>query len=274
MNIEQIIQLITSLGVNYATKIALALLTLVIGLWVIGMIGSLVSKAMSRKNMDASITPFLVSLLTVSLRIVLLISVASILGIETTSFVAIVGSAGLAVGLALQGSLGNFAGSVLILVFKPFKVGDIIQAQGHTGTVKEIQTFNTVLLTPDNRVIILPNGPLAGGSIVNLSGEAVRRLDFVFRVEPGTDIVKARTILLSIAQSEKLYLKDPAAGVVVSGLFDNGIELTLNTWVKSKDFVDSYWGLLFDLNEKVVQAFRKEGITAPAQVRHVLMQQK
>jgi len=172
--------------------------------------------------------------------------------------------------LALQGSLGNFAGSVLILVFKPFKVGDIIQAQGQTGAVKEIQTFNTVLLSPDNKLIILPNGALAGGSIINLSAEETRRLDFVFRVNSSVDIAQIRSVLLEVAQREPLSLKTPAAGVVVSGFFDNGIEITLNIWVKSSDFVASYWGILFNLNENVANALRNEGIGAPQQVRHII----
>ncbi|MCU0390422.1 MAG: mechanosensitive ion channel [Thermoflexibacter sp.] len=274
MNFDEILPLISNLVVNYATKIALALATLVIGLWVIGFISKTLSKSMESRKIDSSIKPFLISLVSVSLRIVLLISVASILGIETTSFVAIIGSVGLAVGLALQGSLANFAGSVLILVFKPFKVGDIIQAQGQIGTVKEIQTFNTVLLSPDNKVIILPNGSLAGGSIVNLSSEETRRLDFVFRLDSAIDIGKVRSILLDVAQKEPLSLSTPAAGVVVSGFFDNGIEITLNIWVKSSDFVSSYWGILFNLNENVANAFRKEGINAPQQVRQLHVHQK
>jgi small conductance mechanosensitive channel len=205
------------------------------------------------------------------LKVVLLISVASVLGLETTSFVAVIGSAGLAVGLALQGSLSNFAGSVLILIFKPFKVGDIIQAQGQIGTVKEIQAFNTILLSPDNKVIILPNGAVAGGAIVNLSGEENRRLDFVFRLSSDTDISKVRQILLAIADKEPLARKTPQATVVVSGFFDNGIEITLNIWVKSKDFVDSYWGILFNLNESVASAFRAAGIEAPKQSRELFM---
>jgi small conductance mechanosensitive channel len=274
MNLNEFVPIINNLVVNYATKIALALITLIIGLWVIGLISKILSKSMETRKIDSSIKPFLLSLVSVSLRIVLLISVASILGIETTSFVAIVGSVGLAVGLALQGSLANFAGSVLILIFKPFKVGDIIQAQGHIGTVKEIQTFNTVLLTPDNKIIILPNGALAGGAIVNLSAEENRRLDFIFRLEPSVDISKVRNALLNIAQKEPLCLSAPTAGVVVSGFFDNGIEVTLNMWVKSKDFVASYWGILFSINENVLDAFRKENIKPPQQVRQVFLYQK
>lgn len=270
MKMEEIIPLISNLAVTYASKLALALVTLIIGFWVIGLITRILSKSMEKRKIDDSIKPFLVSLVSVSLKVVLLISIASILGIETTSFVALIGSAGLAVGLALQGSLTNFAGSVLILIFKPFRVGDIIQAQGQIGTVKEIQTFNTILVTPDNKVIILPNGGLAGGSIVNLSGEETRRLDFVFRVDPATDVNKVRQLLLAAASKEALSLKTPAVGVVVSGFFDNGFEVTLNVWVKSRDFVDSYWGILFNLNENVLNAFRAEGINAPRQVRFMV----
>ncbi|TAF65420.1 MAG: mechanosensitive ion channel family protein [Cytophagales bacterium] len=269
MNIDQILPLLSNLVVNSVAKIALALVALIIGLWVIGLISKAISRSMDLRGIESSIKPFIVSLISVSLKVVLLISIASMLGIETTSFVALIGSAGLAVGLALQGSLANFAGSVLILVFKPFKVGDIIQAQGQTGKVKEIQTFNSVLITPDNKTIILPNGALAGGSIINLSSEESRRLDFVFRLSPDNDIDTVRKILLQIAEKEPLNLKNPASGVVVSGFFDNGVEITLNMWVKAQDFVESYWGILFKLNEEVLREFKAANISAPQQVRIV-----
>lgn len=263
MDLSKLMLTVSELAVAYAGKIALALITLIVGLFVVNLIVRAVSRLMDKNKLDDSIKPFLISLVNVLLKVMLLISVASILGIETTSFVAIVGAAGLAVGLALQGSLSNFAGSVLILVFKPFKVGDIIQAQGFVGTVREIQAFNTILLTPDNRVIIVPNGALAGGPIVNLSSENHRRLDFAFKVAPGSDINKVRDILLAIGRNEPKALKNPAVGVVVSTINETSIEVTLNVWVTGAEFVASYWGILFSVNEKAVAAFQKEGIRGP-----------
>ncbi len=274
IDFDAISKMLTGLAITYATKVALALITLIIGLWVIGIVVKIVKSLMEKNKIDANVQPFLVSLLSVSLRIILLISVASILGIETTSFVAVVGAAGLAVGLALQGSLSNFAGSVLILVFKPFKAGDIIQAQGYTGLVKEIQTFHTALLTLDNRVIIIPNGPLAGGALVNYSAEPQRRIDLAYRVHPTSDVHKVRKILLEVASKDTRLLKNPAPEVVVSQLFDNGMEFTLFIWVTSTEFVASSPAIIANTHEQVKLAFIKEGIDAPPQGREVLITER
>jgi small conductance mechanosensitive channel len=210
-------------------------------------------KALDRSKVDESLKKFLSNLFGVVLKILLLISVASMVGIETTSFVAIMGAAGLSVGLALQGSLANFAGGVLILLFKPFKVGEVIDAQGYIGSVSEIQIFNTILKTPDNKTIIIPNGGLSSGSITNFSTEATRRVDMTFGIGYGDDIKKAKDLLNLMIKNDSRVLTEPAPMIVVSELADSSV------WVNSAD----YWGLFFDMQEKVKLEFDKHGISIP-----------
>ena len=253
------IQYVSSLAMDVLPKLALAILALIVGWWMIKGIMSAVGKAMDRSKVDASLKPFLVSIIGIMLKIALIISIASMLGVETTSFVAIIGAAGLAIGLALQGSLSNFAGGVLILMFKPFKVGDYIDAQGHSGTVNSIQIFNTVLKTPDNKTIILANGPVAGGSIVNYSTEPTRRLDMSFGIGYGDDIAKAREVIWNLISADERVFKDPAAQVLVSELADSSVNFSVRMWVKGGD----YWPLHFELTEKVKIAFDAAGISIP-----------
>lgn len=248
-----------ALVIQYAPKVLLAIITLIIGLWIIKLIVKGMGKALDRSNVDESLKKFLGSLFGVILKILLLISVASMVGIETTSFVAIMGAAGLAVGLALQGSLANFAGGVLILLFKPFKVGDLIEAQGYIGSVSEIQIFNTILKTPDNKTIIIPNGGLSSGSITNFSTEPTRRVDMTFGIGYGDDIKKAKDTLHAIVNSDSRVLKDPIPMVVVSELADSSVNFAVRVWVNSAD----YWGLFFDMQEKVKLEFDKQGISIP-----------
>ena len=187
------------------------------------------------------------------------------LGIETTSFVAILGAAGLAVGLALQGGLANFAGGVLILIFKPFKVGDFIDAQGHAGVVSEITVFTTVLKTPDNKTIIIPNGALSNGSMVNYSTEEKRRVDMVFGIGYGDDIAKAKQVLKRIVDEDERVLKDPAPQIVVAELADSSVNFNFRVWCTGSD----YWSIYFDMNEKVKLEFDKEGVSIPFPQRDV-----
>ena len=198
-----------------------------------------------------------------------LISVASMIGIETTSFIAILGAAGLAIGLALQGSLGNFAGGVLVLLFKPFKVGDFIDAQGVAGTVSEIQIFNTIIKTPDNKVIIVPNGAVYNGVITNFSKEATRRVDFVFGIGYGDDIKKAKEVIARLVDADERAMKDPAPTIVVSELADSSVNISCRVWVNASD----YWGVFFDLTENVKLTFDAEGISIPFPQQDVHMHQ-
>ena len=203
------------------------------------------------------------------LKGLLLISVASMVGIATTSFVAVLGAAGLAIGLALQGSLSNFAGGVLILIFKPFKVGDLIEGGGHLGVVKEIQIFNTILTTADNRRVIIPNGVLSNNSLININVEPTRRVDFVFGIGYGDDIKKTKEILQRLADADSRVLKDPAPTIVLSELADSSVNFTVRLWVNTAD----YWGVYFDTHEAVKVAFDAEGISIPFPQQDVHMHQ-
>ena len=246
------------MALQYGPKLVLAIVTLIIGLWLIKRFVTSTQKHFVAKA-DPTLGSFIGSLLSVILKGVLLIAVASMIGIETTSFIAVLGAAGLAIGLALQGSLANFAGGVLILMFKPFKVGDLIEAQGHIGSVKEIQIFNTILKTGDNRIVIIPNGGLSNTSMVNINREETRRVDLVFGIGYGDDIDKAKTILETLAADESRVLKDPASMIVVSELADSSVNFTVRLWVNTAD----YWGVYFCMHEAVKKAFDKEGISIP-----------
>lgn len=257
------------LTMMYAPKFLLALVVLFIGLRIIKIAVGALNKGMEKANTDLSLRKFLGSLLSVLLKVILIISVASMIGIATTSFVAILGAAGLAIGLALQGSLGNFAGGVLILFFKPFKVGDFIESQGHLGVVHSIQIFNTILKTPDNKRIIIPNGQVSGGSITNFSAEDQRRVDMTFGIGYQDDIVKAKEVLNNLINKDKRILKEPNPLVVVSALGDSSVNFTVRVWANSGD----YWGIFFDMQEKVKLTFDKEGISIPFPQRDVHLYQ-
>ena len=189
----------------------------------------------------------------------LVISVLGMLGIEMTSFVAILGAAGLAVGMALSGTLQNFAGGVMILIFKPFKNGDFIEAQGHTGTVSEIQIFNTILKTPDNKTIIIPNGGLSTSSMTNYSTEEKRRVDWTFGIGYGDKTDNAKEVLTQLMSEDNRILNDPAPFVAVSELADSSVNFAVRAWVKAED----YWGVYFDMNEKVYNTFDEKGLNIP-----------
>jgi small conductance mechanosensitive channel len=201
--IQSYTQKAIDLAVQYGPKLILAIIVLIVGLWIIKLIIKGLNKVMEKGDIDISLRKFLGSLSGILLKALLLISVASMIGIATTSFVAILGAAGLAVGLALQGGLANFAGGVIILIFKPFKTGDFIDAQGYMGTVSEITIFTTILKTPDNKTVIIPNGALSNGSMVNFSTETTRRVDFIFGIGYGDDINKAKKVLNTVVESDE-----------------------------------------------------------------------
>ena len=244
---------------GYGPKLLLAILTLIIGLWIIKLLMKAFDRTMDRSKIDISLQKFFKSLVRILLKILLVISVASMAGIQMTSFIAILGAAGLAIGLALRESLANFAGGVLILIFKPFKVGDFIDAQGYSGTVNAIQVFNTVLKTPDNKTIIIPNGKLSNGSITNFTTEPTRRVDMTFGIGYSDDIKKAKDILNKLVENESLIFKDPVPMVVVSELADSSVNFAVRGWCKRTD----YWGIYFSMLEKVKLEFDKQGICIP-----------
>ncbi|HSG27552.1 MAG TPA: mechanosensitive ion channel domain-containing protein [Candidatus Krumholzibacterium sp.] len=246
-------------------RILLAVVTLVIGLWIVKGIVRGVKKGMAKSQIDLSLGKFLTSLVSMGLKALLFISVIQMVGVQMTSFVAILGAAGLAVGLSLQGSLSNFAGGVLILLFKPYKVGDYIEAGGHAGVVKTISVFTTIMKTPDNKTIIIPNGDLSNSSIVNYSTEPRRRVDLTFGIAYEDDIQKAREVMMRVLSADTRILKDPAPQVSVSGLGDSSVDFVFRVWVETAD----YWAVYFDMIEKVKIAFDKEGISIPFPQRDV-----
>jgi small conductance mechanosensitive channel len=262
-NFQAILERMYALMIRYGMKFILAMVVLIAGLILIRWITRAIVRFMKKANV---LIPFLKSLINILLKVMLVISVMSMVGIQMTSFIAVLGAAGLAVGLALQGTLQNFAGGVMILLFKPYEVGHFIEAQGFMGTVKEIQIFTTVLLTPDNRKVIIPNSPLATGSIINYSAMPTRRIDFSFGISYSDDIDKVKAILLKMAQEDERVLKDEnPPEVMVEALGDSSVKLILRSWVKSED----YWGLFFDITEGVKKRFDASGISIPFPQRDV-----
>jgi small conductance mechanosensitive channel len=253
----------------FGPKLLGAIVTLIIGLWIIKFLVRIADKGMKRADLDVSLQRFLSSFIGIILKVLLLISVASMVGIATTSFIAILGAAGLAVGLALQGSLANFAGGVLILLFKPFKVGDFIDAQGYMGTVHAIQIFITVLKTPDNKTVIIPNGPLSNGSLTNFSTEPQRRVDMSFGIGYEDDIAKAKEVLNRLVAEESRIIQEPAPQIMVGELGDSSVNFNVRVWCNAAD----YWGIYFDMQEKVKYAFDKDGISIPFPQRDVHLYQ-
>lgn len=247
-----------------------ALITLVVGWWIIKFVVIGCSRSFEKKKLDKSLSHFLSAFISIVLKIALLISVVSMIGIQTTSFIAIFAAGGLAVGLALQGSLSNFAGGVLILLIRPFKVGDYIEAQGYTGTVEKIEIFNTTLVTLDYKVIILPNGDLANSAVVNHYVKERRRVDIVFGISYEDDVVKAQKIILDLLKKDKRVLKDPEPTARITALADSSVNITMKAWATPEDM----WGVYFDMFEKVKQEFDKAGITIPYPQRELHLIEK
>ncbi|MEP0368616.1 MAG: mechanosensitive ion channel domain-containing protein [Cyclobacteriaceae bacterium] len=244
---------------EYGPKVVLAILTLIIGLWIINIMTKTMGKVMTKRNFDPSLTPFLKTLFSVLLKVMLLISVVGMVGIQVTSFVAVLGAAGLAVGLALQGTLQNFAGGVIILLLRPFKVGDVIDAKGYLGTVKEIQIFYTIVNTFDKKVVYLPNGSLANAELTNLSQEDVRRTDWTFGIGYGDDSDKAKEVLWKLLNEDERILKDPEPFVAMHSLGDSSVNFVVRAWTQAADL----WPVHFDMNEKVYKTFAEEGLNIP-----------
>ncbi|QXH55795.1 mechanosensitive ion channel family protein [Pseudomonas maumuensis] len=242
---------------EYGSRLLLALLTLAIGWWIINKLSARLGKLVGLRA-DAALQGFISTLANIVLKVLLMVSVASMIGIETTSFVAAIGAAGLAIGLALQGSLANFAGGVLILMFRPFRIGDWIEAQGVSGTVDSIQIFHTVLRTGDNKTVIMPNGSLSNGIITNTNRQPTRKVVFDVGVDYEADLQKARNVLLELAQDPRV-LQDPAPQAVISTLGDSSITVSLRIWTKTAD----YWDVMFMLNEHARDRLKAEGIDIP-----------
>jgi small conductance mechanosensitive channel len=251
--------------IGYLPSIIGALVILILGLWLIKLVMGRIKKIMEKREVDPGVRGFALSILGVVLKILLFIFVISKLGVETTSFAAILAAAGLAIGLALQGSLSNFAGGVLIIILKPFKVGDFIDAQGESGTVSDISIFYTYLTTVNNQRIVIPNGQLSNNKVTNYSYESSRRDVVTVGISYDSDIKKAREVLLNILNNDDRTLKDPAPVVFVGGLGDNSVDLSVRYWAKNEDF----WGLHFDFIEKLKVDLENEGISFPFPQRDV-----
>ncbi|HIP61736.1 MAG TPA: mechanosensitive ion channel family protein [Sulfurovum sp.] len=264
-NVQHYIDLGVEMAMNYGPKLLLAILTYVIGSWLISRASKLIDAALEKSHTDISLRSFLRSLISVTLKLLLIISVVTMLGVETTSLIAVLGAAGLAIGLALQGSLSNFAGGVLILFFKPFEVGDYIKTSDHEGKVEEIQIFVTTLRTLDNQRIIMPNGILSNQSLVNVYSNGQIRLAHTFGISYSDSIDDARQSIEKVVASMPDILKTPAPMIHVSAHADSAVELLLWSWVKPED----HWAVHFKLYEEVKKEFDNSGISIPFPQRDV-----
>ncbi len=257
--IDLLLKQLTSTGVEIGKSILLALVIYFAGKFVIKLTNKIVRQMLERRQVDNTIQSFLKSFVSILLNVLLIITVISALGVNTTSFAALLASLGVAAGMALSGNLQNLAGGLIILLFKPFKVGDMIEAQGMMGKVKEIQIIHTILLTVDNKEIYLPNGSLSSGSITNYNKMETRRVDFTISVEYGTDVEKVINALKAIANSDDRILKDPEPFYALSALADSSVNFTFRVWVNGAD----YWAVYFDLNKKIYEEFNRQSIKFP-----------
>lgn len=259
MTFDEIIQSSTESLIHFGLKLLLCFVVIWLGKKMIHFIINVLKKIMNRRSVDLSVSQFLSNLMSGVFWLILFIVVVNILGINTSTFVALFASAGLAFGMALSGTLQNFAGGVMILLFKPFRIGDYIEAQGEGGTVIDITITNTVITTPDNKTIYLPNGATFTGVINNYSRQATRRVDWTFEISYGDDYDQAKQLILDMFDADDRVLRDPAPFVALKNLGISGVEITARAWVKSAD----YWGLFFDINEKAYKTFPKENLNIP-----------
>jgi small conductance mechanosensitive channel len=264
-NMDQVVEKVGELLTIYGLKVIAALAIFIIGRWVARFIENMLQKVMRKKDVDEAVVSFTGSLSYAALMVFVILAALNQLGIQTTSFIAIIGAAGLAIGLALQGSLANFAAGFLMIIFKPFKVGDYIEGAGVAGTVHKIQIFTTELTTPDNKTIIIPNAKLTGDNITNYSTQGTRRVNLTASIGYGDDIDKAKKILNDMLDSDERILEDPAPTVAVVELGESSVNFVVRPWVKSSD----YWGVYYDLNENIKKRFDAEGISIPFPQRDV-----
>jgi small conductance mechanosensitive channel len=256
---EEILAQVKEILAIYGIRVIAAIAIFIIGRWVAKGLRNLLRRIMKRNQVDETLISFVCNLAYVLLLAFVIVAAINKLGIQTTSFIAIIGAAGLAIGLALQGSLANFAAGVLMIIFRPIKVGDFIEGGGTTGTVEEIQIFSTQLKSGDNKTIIVPNSKMLGGNIVNYSTKETRRVDMTFGIGYEDDIDKSRSVIQGIINKDERVLKDPAPLVVVSELADSSVNFTVRVWTKSGD----YWGVFFDTTEAVKKQFDAEEISIP-----------
>ncbi|CCZ06701.1 MULTISPECIES: mechanosensitive ion channel family protein [Culturomica] len=259
VSLDVLITKLVDLSVSLGSKLITALIVFLVGRWIIRKLNRLLIKIMEKRQVEASLFSFTRSLVKITLNFILVIILISVLGIETSSFIALFASAGVAIGMALSGTLQNFAGGVMILLFKPFKVGDFIEAQGQSGSVKEIQIFNTIISTPDNKIIIIPNGGLSTGITKNYSKEEMRRVDWEFGIAYGDNYDTAKKVIEKLLASDERILKEPAYFIALNSLGASSVNLVVRAWVKAGD----YWDVYFGMNEKVYKTFAEENLNIP-----------
>lgn len=259
MDINQVLRKLIDWGIDAGKDILAAVLIYIVGRFIIKYVTKLVTGLMRKRNVEASVQTFLRSFLGIILNLILVFAIISKLGVETTSFAALLASAGVAIGMALSGNLSNFAGGLIVLMFKPFKVGDYIEGAGVSGTVQEIQIFHTILLTPDNRVIFAPNGALSSNAVTNYSKKELRRVDFSFGVEYNEEFDKVKHAIQRIIDADLRILKEPSPTIELGALSASSVDITVRVWVKTAD----YWDVFFNMNKTVYAEFNKEGIKFP-----------
>ncbi len=246
-------------GIEYAPKLVGGIIVLIAGLWLTRIITKAVGKSLEKSKIDQSLVPFLKSVTNIALKALVAITAMGMIGIQMTSFVAILGAAGLAVGMALSGTLQNFAGGVIILILKPFKIGDTIEAQGFVGVVKEISIFSTMLNTTDKKLVIIPNGPLSTGALTNFSAEPTRRVDWTFGIAYGDDVENFKRAMNDFIAEDNRILQDPAPFMGLAALADSSVNFTVRVWVNGSD----YWNVFFEMNEKVYTKFADYNLNIP-----------
>ena len=257
--IDQLIAQVTTTGIEMGKSILFAIVLAVAGRYVIKFINKMVARMLERRNVEPTVQSFLKSFVNITLIILLIIMVVGTLGVNTTSLAALLASAGLAVGMALSGNLQNLAGGIILLFLKPFKVGDFIEAQSVSGTVMAIQIFHTILTTPDNKELFIPNGALSSGNITNYTKNDLRRVDFSIGVEYGTEVDKVKQVTLDLLKQDSRIMQDPVPLIAVKELGDNGVIFVIRVWAKASD----YWGVFFDTNERIYAEYNKQGIGFP-----------
>ena len=263
--VENLVTRVVELLTVYGIKVLAAIIVFIVGRWVAKLLSNFTKRLMLKSEMDATIISFLGNLVYLSLLTFVVLAALGQLGIQTTSFIAIIGAAGLAIGLALQGSLANFAAGFLMIIFRPFKVGDFIEGAGVTGSVEEIQIFTTQLKTPDNKIIIIPNAKLTADNITNFSTTGTRRVDMVFGIGYTDDIDAAKKAIADLLEKDGRILKDPSPTVALSELADSSVNFVVRPWVRSED----YWDVYFDMNENLKKRFDEDGISIPFPQRDI-----
>ena len=264
---EDLIAKVWELLTIYGLKVIAAVVVFIVGRWVAKGLRKFVENVMNKRQVDPTIVSFVANMTYIALLVFVVLAALGQLGIQTTSFIAVIGAAGLAIGLALQGSLANFAAGFLMIIFRPFKIGDYIEGAGVAGTVEVIQIFTTQIQTPDNKTVIIPNAGLTAGNITNYSAKGTRRVDLIMGIGYGDDIDKARTIMEDILAKDERILKDPAPKIAVVELADSSVNFVVRPWVKS----ENYWDVYFDTTENIKKSFDAQGISIPFPQRDVHM---